>query len=625
MNSRIPNVFHFVFGLRKQTEPFHLVFYLCLESCLRVQNPEALYLYYHYEPYGPYWDLIKGRITLVRIHTNEFVDQFQYQDRFVKKYSYAHQSDFVRLEKLIEYGGVYADIDTIFVNPLPAHLFDQSFVLGKEDDIVEQGTGETRSSLCNAFIMSERDSSFGQQWLHAMAGAFDGSWSRHSTLLPYELSQAYPESIHIEPPRTFYKHMWTLEGIHTLFEGCDADFEGVVSFHLWSHLWWEKRRKDFSDFHAELISEEHIRREDTTYNLVARRFLPDESIIKRTSCLKDVSTGIAGASSEIDEEIDAVYLWVDGDDPAFRSQCIQALRGLTSEDGMGSIAPHHFRDNGELRYSLRSLHQFAPWVRRIHIVTNGQIPSWLDTSHGKIAVVTHDMIFDNAAHLPTFNSNAIEMQLHKISGLSKRFLYLNDDVFLGKPISKADFLTQGGGQYLYVDDVTFPSGQEAVSVHDRSYVHTRRVLDHFQEFYRFPMMPAHTPQLYDRGVLADVQEMLSSAVEETASHQFRSAEDLVLRILYSGYLFGAASTHSCHRIRSLRSGSSDYSFVTLTPHAFHEWQTFRHIMRAQPRFFCMNDELDDRWGSRFIQKRFARFLLSYFPNPSPFEKRGFSC
>jgi hypothetical protein len=272
--SAIPNQCHFVFGLRKQTAPFHLVHYLCLNSCLEVNRPDAIYFYCQFEPYGRYWDLIRPKLTLVKAEPVAFLSRFQYKDRYVSKYSYAHQADFIRLEKLVERGGVYADMDTIFVNPIPPRLFAEPFVLGREGDIVDQETGQVRRSLCNAFIMAAPEAEFGRLWLRAMEGAFDGSWSRHSTLLPQELSDLHPELIHIEPSQSFYKHMWTREGISTLLEGLDADSTGVVSMHLWSHLWWSRWRSDFSRFHAGKLTEEYIRRVDTTYNLVARRFLP---------------------------------------------------------------------------------------------------------------------------------------------------------------------------------------------------------------------------------------------------------------------------------------------------------------------------------------------------------------
>jgi hypothetical protein len=122
--------------------------------------------------------------------------------------------------------------------------------------------------------MSRPGAEFGRRWQAAMAGAFDGSWSAHSTGLPYRLSQAHPALIHVEPSRTFYRHMWTRDGLRTLLEGRDPDTDGVVSMHLWAHLWWDWRRRDFSTFHAGRLTEDFIRRVDTTYTLAARPFLP---------------------------------------------------------------------------------------------------------------------------------------------------------------------------------------------------------------------------------------------------------------------------------------------------------------------------------------------------------------
>ena len=129
-------------------------------------------------------------------------------------------------------------------------------------------------SLCNAVIMSRPGAEFGRRWLEEMPQAFDGTWSNHSTLLPQRLSEEMPDSIHIEPPRTFYPYMWTREDLHTLFEGAERDATGIASIHLWSHLWWARDRRDFSDFHAGLMTESHIRTVDTTFNLLARPFLP---------------------------------------------------------------------------------------------------------------------------------------------------------------------------------------------------------------------------------------------------------------------------------------------------------------------------------------------------------------
>ena len=83
---------------------------------------------------------------------------------------------------------------------------------------------------------------------------------------------------------------------------------------------------------------------------------------------------------------------------------------------------------------MRSWYAHAPWIRHVYLVTNGQIPNWLNIDHPKLTVVTHAEIFDNHTHLPTFASPAIEAHIHKIPGLSERFIYCNDDVMLANDV-----------------------------------------------------------------------------------------------------------------------------------------------------------------------------------------------
>ncbi|XP_072528596.1 N-acetylglucosamine-1-phosphotransferase subunits alpha/beta [Salminus brasiliensis] len=114
------------------------------------------------------------------------------------------------------------------------------------------------------------------------------------------------------------------------------------------------------------------------------------------------------------------------------------------------VSASRFEDNEELRYSLRSVEKHAPWVRHIFIVTNGQIPSWLNLDNPRVTVVTHEEIFQNQSHLPTFSSPAIETHIHRIPGLSQKFIYLNDDVMFGKDVWPDDFYSHSKGQKVYL-------------------------------------------------------------------------------------------------------------------------------------------------------------------------------
>lgn len=118
-----------------------------------------------------------------------------------------------------------------------------------------------------------------------------------------------------------------------------------------------------------------------------------------------------------------------------------------NDDTLSNI---RFSDNEELRYSLRSLEEFAPWIRHVYLVTNGQIPSWLNTQSPRITIVPHQQIFPNSSHLPTFSSPAIEANIHRIPGLSTKFLYFNDDVFLGKPVWPEDFYSHQAGSTVFL-------------------------------------------------------------------------------------------------------------------------------------------------------------------------------
>lgn len=276
----IPRRFHFIFGLRPQTEPFHIAHYLCLESCRQVNRPEQIVFHCHNEPWGEWWERIRPHLDLQPIEPEPFVTSSpRYLDhqegRFIRAHrlDYAHQSDFLRLRILLEHGGVYADIDTLFVNRMPPAFYAWPFVIGEEDPVTPSGSERPERSLCNAFLMSPPGSRYARTWLARMYEVFDGTWSRHSCTEAARVQQEMPESVHVVPARCFYRHMWTREGIADLFERLDSDTEGVYSLHLWSHLWWEQGRTDFSRFHAGLLTEDYVRNASTTYATLARRFL----------------------------------------------------------------------------------------------------------------------------------------------------------------------------------------------------------------------------------------------------------------------------------------------------------------------------------------------------------------
>ena len=131
-----------------------------------------------------------------------------------------------------------------------------------------------------------------------------------------------------------------------------------------------------------------------------------------------------------------VYLWVDGSDPRWlvkHNACIGKTEERSTVNCKGRYA-----DNDELKYSLRSVEKYAPWLHKIYIVTDEQTPAWLDTSNPKVCIVDHKDIMPEVC-LPCFNSTVIEHFLCKIPGLSEHFLFANDDMFINRPEKPGDF------------------------------------------------------------------------------------------------------------------------------------------------------------------------------------------
>lgn len=131
--------------------------------------------------------------------------------------------------------------------------------------------------------------------------------------------------------------------------------------------------------------------------------------------------------------IDFVVLWVDSSDPLWQ-ESFSHYKALNDGVEKYVLHPSRFRDMGIFQYWFRSVEAYAPWVRRIHLVTCGQVPAWLDVHHPKIHIVNHRDIMDEKS-LPTFSSRAIEVNIHKINGLSDKFVFFNDDMMLNAPVS----------------------------------------------------------------------------------------------------------------------------------------------------------------------------------------------
>lgn len=309
--------------------------------------------------------------------------------------------------------------------------------------------------------------------------------------------------------------------------------------------------------------------------------------------------------------IDLVYTWVDGTDPAWQQKRAQ-VTGETYHAESASAARFLSRD--ELRYSLRSIHANAPWIRNIYIVTDEQTPPWLDSTQPNIRVVSHKEIFSDPTVLPVFNSHAIESQLHRIDGMAEHFLYLNDDMFFGRPLAPQTFFLANGLSKFFLSQGRVPVGPVRVddTPVDAAHKNNRRLLaDKFGPVTT--QVFQHVPYALRRSVMAEIEAEFRAEYTATMASRFRSTEDLSpVSNLYHHYAFLSG--------RALP-GSVKYGYVQLAVPDLAA-RLARALERRDWEAYCINDAFSTE-DQLAVQDAVLRpFLDGYFPVPSPYEKQA---
>lgn len=322
-----------------------------------------------------------------------------------------------------------------------------------------------------------------------------------------------------------------------------------------------------------------------------------------------------------DSPIDIVYLWVDGSDPVWRAKRHAAALRLGAEAAQ-SMAPYgnvegRFRDNGELRYSLRALERFFPGHGHVYIVTDGQTPSWLRTSN-RLTVVSHQELLP-ANRLPTFDSGNIESYIHRIPGLSERYFYLNDDVFFGAPVRLDHWFWPRGFYAAWSDDLAVAEGP--MRSEDNSLENASRLSNQWlnglpsltESNYRHtPRTFAHSPRPMLKSLLFQLEDEAPELFERVRSGVFRTWDNPTL---VSDFVLRWALAHGMAKIR-------DYAHLYLATGDADPSDPLAALVAANGEldFFCINDTTDDAHGHdpRLTQVQAA--LQRMFPLAAPFEK-----
>ncbi|MEV7579517.1 stealth family protein [Streptomyces erythrochromogenes] len=323
---------------------------------------------------------------------------------------------------------------------------------------------------------------------------------------------------------------------------------------------------------------------------------------------------------DIDFPIDAVITWVDASDPAWRLRRDQAAEtavaaAADNDDGSPRVdlAENRFRDRGELRYCLRSIAAYAPWVRRVFLVTDRQVPAWLITDHPGVTVVDHREMGADPHAPAVFNSHAIESRLHHIPGLAEHFLYFNDDIFLGRLQKPQNYFLPSGLPKVFHDwRAVDPGGRDGDDVFTSSQKVTRQAVE-VAVGRTYAHILAHAPYPMTRSLFARVEELLPGRLAATARSVFRSADDLAPVTLAAHIALAEGHAVEGDALSHVYVSTACRSEIERLPVLVRE--------REHDTFCLADDEILEESALPAAQQRnvVAAFLEAYFPVPSPFE------
>lgn len=308
-------------------------------------------------------------------------------------------------------------------------------------------------------------------------------------------------------------------------------------------------------------------------------------------------------------DIDLVYLWVNGGDPKWIAKRDASIGRPTNQQ---ENCAGRYIDNGDLKYSIRSAEKYAPWIRKIFIVTDDQVPEWLDTSNPRVKIVDHKEIMP-AECLPCFNSALLEQFLYRIPGLSEHFLYSNDDMYFNQPVKPENFFAADGLPYIYLNRKPFRKlalyyREKILGKKLSLYLMTIKNASELVEKYYgryYGGKLHHNIDGYTKSMFVFVNEKFAEELLPMRSHRMRSVQD-IQRCVYSYVALAEKQGH-------LRYVSQHHSFRLHIDNR----RLYQKFERYNPVLFCMNDS---EYANDTDRQFACLYINTQFPVKSQFEK-----
>lgn len=333
------------------------------------------------------------------------------------------------------------------------------------------------------------------------------------------------------------------------------------------------------------------------------------------------------------EKIDFVITYLDGADPKWVKER-NKYRNLQQKGTAHENGESRYRNMDNFNFLLRSIEKYTPWVNKIHIVTWGHVPDWLNINHPKINIVNHKD-FIPEGYLPTFNSNAIEFSFDKIFGISEHFVNFNDDMFLNAPMKPVDFFEKGLPRLQIMLAPFMPSD----SLFSNNILALNKIVDTeslvnkkmfslkngffacLSNIYILPMLKFygkylgfredHLPAPHTKKIYKEVREKLPEYFEFVGQSKFRNSQD-IKSISHWVMLDYARATNRFVPMNSFKFGK----LVNLSANI-----DFESLFQTKYKILCLEDgDFVSEKDFASIVKKMNNAFEKKFPNKSKFEK-----
>lgn len=311
-------------------------------------------------------------------------------------------------------------------------------------------------------------------------------------------------------------------------------------------------------------------------------------------------------------DIDVVYTWVDGSDIRWLKKKAKYSAKDDPNVNNDSNTSERYKGIYEMKYSLRSLEKNMDWIRNIYIVVDDdQIPNFLDFSNPRLKLVKHSDIFRDKKCLPTFNSQAIEANLHRIEGLSEYFIYFNDDMFIGRKVMKEELFDKNMKPYYFSGKWSCSySGKPKKT--DKSYIAAwKNNNDVLTKAFpkRGQHCPWHQAQVCVKSLMFELEDKYKDLYDTTSRSKFRTIQNIAP--------IGLSCVYGNENERyARRKPMSNGYFCVDRLEGVKLRRYLDSLSKRRPKFFCVNNINADHKNIDDIKK----FFESYYPKKCSFEK-----